>query len=72
MILVADSGSTKTDWLLQLNDGEVKQFRTAGLNPYFLSEKEIAKTRFRAPTHQDVARALSISFEDVDVAPARF
>ncbi|WP_295802138.1 N-acetylglucosamine kinase [Mucilaginibacter sp.] len=43
MILVADSGSSKTDWLLQLNDGEVKQFRTAGLNPYFLTEKEIAK-----------------------------
>lgn len=43
MILVADSGSSKTDWLLQLKDGEVKQFRTAGLNPYFLSEKEIAK-----------------------------
>jgi len=43
MTLVADSGSTKTDWLLQLKDGEVKQFRTAGLNPYFLSEKEIAK-----------------------------
>jgi glucosamine kinase len=43
MILVADSGSSKTDWLLTLKDGEVKQFRTAGLNPYFLSEKEIVK-----------------------------
>ncbi|ASU32932.1 BadF/BadG/BcrA/BcrD ATPase family protein [Mucilaginibacter xinganensis] len=43
MILVADSGSTKTDWLLHVKDGEVKQFRTAGLNPYFLSEKEIVK-----------------------------
>jgi len=43
MILVADSGSTKTDWLLQLNKDEVKQFRTAGLNPYFLTEKEIVK-----------------------------
>ncbi|WP_428328530.1 N-acetylglucosamine kinase [Mucilaginibacter sp.] len=43
MILVADSGSTKTDWLLTLPDNEVKQFRTAGLNPYFLSEKEIVK-----------------------------
>jgi len=43
MILVADSGSSKTDWLLQLKDGEVKQFRTAGLNPYFLSEKEITR-----------------------------
>jgi glucosamine kinase len=43
MILVADSGSTKTDWLLKLPTDEVKQFRTAGLNPYFLSEKEIVK-----------------------------
>ena len=43
MILVADSGSTKTDWLLKLSNDEEKQFRTAGLNPYFLSEKEILK-----------------------------
>jgi glucosamine kinase len=43
MILVADSGSSKTDWLLKVNDNEEKQFRTAGLNPYFLTEKEIVK-----------------------------
>jgi glucosamine kinase len=43
MILVADSGSSKTDWLLKLPSGEAKQFRTAGLNPYFLAEKEIVK-----------------------------
>ena len=43
MILVADSGSSKTDWLLKLSTGEVKQFRTSGLNPYFLTEKEIVK-----------------------------
>jgi glucosamine kinase len=43
MILVADSGSSKTDWLLTLPKHGVKQFRTAGLNPYFLSEKEIVK-----------------------------
>jgi len=43
MILVADSGSTKTDWLLTLQKDEVRQFRTAGLNPYFLTEKEIVK-----------------------------
>jgi glucosamine kinase len=43
MILVADSGSSKTDWLLTLPKQEVKQFRTAGLNPYFLTEKEIVK-----------------------------
>ena len=43
MILVADSGSSKTDWLLTLPNQEVKEFRTAGLNPYFLTEKEIIK-----------------------------
>lgn len=43
MILIADSGSSKTDWLLSLQNDEVKQFRSAGLNPYFLGEKEIAK-----------------------------
>src|SRR5258708_25233378 len=43
MILVADSGSSKTDWLLTLPNQEVQQFRTSGLNPYFLTEKEIVK-----------------------------
>jgi len=43
MILVADSGSSKTDWLLAPPGEEVRQFRTAGLNPYFLTEKEIIK-----------------------------
>ena len=43
MILVADSGSSKTDWLLALPRQEPQPFRTAGLNPYFLTEKEILK-----------------------------
>ncbi|MBB6111895.1 BadF-type ATPase [Mucilaginibacter lappiensis] len=43
MILVADSGSSKTDWLLSLPQQEPVSFKTAGLNPYFLTEKEIAK-----------------------------
>lgn len=34
MILIADSGSTKTDWRLLDKDGNVSQARTAGLNPY--------------------------------------
>jgi N-acetylglucosamine kinase-like BadF-type ATPase len=43
MILVADSGSSKTDWLLNLDGENVKQYHSSGLNPYFLSEKEILK-----------------------------
>ncbi|WDF54995.1 N-acetylglucosamine kinase [Mucilaginibacter sp. KACC 22063] len=43
MILVADSGSSKTDWLLSLPDQEPIEFRCSGLNPYFLTEKQITK-----------------------------
>jgi glucosamine kinase len=43
MILVADSGSSKTDWLLAVSQQEQLQFKTAGLNPYFLTEKEMVK-----------------------------
>src|SRR5476649_741623 len=43
MILVADSGSSKTDWLLKQPGQPAREFRTSGLNPYFLTEKEIVK-----------------------------
>ncbi|QKJ32512.1 N-acetylglucosamine kinase [Mucilaginibacter mali] len=43
MIVVADSGSSKTDWLLDKPGTDPVEYRTDGLNPYFLTEKEIAK-----------------------------
>jgi len=43
MILVADSGSSQSDWMLALPDGERLAFTTKGLNPFFVNEKEIAK-----------------------------
>src|ERR1700743_2776585 len=43
MILVADSGSSKTDWLLAVPQQEPLQFKTGCLNPYFLTEKEMVK-----------------------------
>ncbi len=39
MILIAESGSTKTDWRL-LNDAQ-HSFETIGLNPYFVSSEQI-------------------------------
>ena len=38
MILIADSGSTKCDWAHLSNDGTVKKFQSAGLNPQVQSE----------------------------------
>jgi N-acetylglucosamine kinase-like BadF-type ATPase len=43
MILVADSGSSKTDWLIDIPGQQQQGFTSAGINPYFLSEKEIVK-----------------------------
>jgi N-acetylglucosamine kinase-like BadF-type ATPase len=56
MILVADSGSSKTDWLLALPEQEPLPFRTSGLNPYFLNEKEIIKI-LKEQTPQMIAYA---------------
>ena len=43
MLIIADSGSTKTDWWLVDEDGKtVTATKTEGLNPFFLSEDEIA------------------------------
>lgn len=42
MILVADSGSSKTDWM-GYDNGNIITFNTKGINPYFLNEQEIYK-----------------------------
>jgi N-acetylglucosamine kinase-like BadF-type ATPase len=41
MLLIADSGSSKTDWRLVSSDGLVKPAGTAGFNPYFQTSEEI-------------------------------
>ena len=38
--LIADSGSTKTEWCL-INGKSTKTFYTQGLSPYFLSAEQI-------------------------------
>lgn len=41
MILVADSGATKTDWCLIDEKGERKAFATIGLNPTYLADGSV-------------------------------
>jgi N-acetylglucosamine kinase-like BadF-type ATPase len=43
MILIADSGSTKTDWRLIDENKQIHQFQTQGISPYFYSTIEIAE-----------------------------
>ncbi len=41
MILIADSGSTKTDWLFLKKDTEILKLKSAGLNPVVTTALEI-------------------------------
>jgi glucosamine kinase len=52
MLLVADSGSSKADWILTLSENQTVSFRTSGINPFFLSEKEIVKIFHNTPEIQ--------------------
>lgn len=52
MLLVADSGSSKADWVLTFSDNRTIPFRTSGINPFFLSEKDIVKIFQNTPEIQ--------------------
>lgn len=43
MIVIADSGSTKTDWCLVEEGESILRFTTRGTNPFFQTEEEIRK-----------------------------
>jgi N-acetylglucosamine kinase-like BadF-type ATPase len=42
MKLLADSGSTKTEWCLIQTDGQTRRLLTKGINPYFQTSEEVA------------------------------
>lgn len=44
MIIIADGGSTKTNWCLVNNEGKKTHFDTEGYNPYFASKEYIIQS----------------------------
>ncbi|PZX52639.1 N-acetylglucosamine kinase [Algoriphagus chordae] len=42
MILIADSGSSKTDWRVIHSDHSISQYRGIGFNPYYQTSEEMA------------------------------
>jgi glucosamine kinase len=42
MVLIVDSGSTKSDWVLLKSMNDIELFKTMGFNPYFHNETIIA------------------------------
>jgi len=47
MMMIADSGSTKTDWVVLEKGEEVHAYTTPGINPYFLNKEDIVKIIMR-------------------------
>jgi N-acetylglucosamine kinase-like BadF-type ATPase len=56
MILIADSGSTKTLWSLQDNEGSVRRFETKGFNPYFSDQQQLVNTLNESEVLQGIHR----------------
>lgn len=54
MILIADSGATKTEWRTITTDGQIGQARTVGISPYYQTDEAIA-----AELRQNLLPALS-------------
>ncbi len=56
MILIADSGSTKTLWSLVDNAGGVRRFETKGFNPYFSDQHQLVNALNASEVLQRVHR----------------
>lgn len=65
MILIADSGSTKTDWCVVLNGAVIKRLGTKGINPFFQSEEEINRRR-RLPFCLNCRKGNSMQFTSTE------
>ena len=64
MIIIADSGSTKTDWACVRKDGtDVARFKSLGYNPNFISGEEI---------HNDILKNLPEGFPTDEVTEVYF
>ena len=63
MILIADSGSTKTDWMLKHSAGDdshrvIARFQTQGINPIHMSDAQISSI-----LNGEALRALTLNLE---------
>ena len=73
MILIADSGSTKTDWCVVEHGQLIQQIFTKGTNPFFQSEEEISNEIATAliPQLKTTSSRLFIFTEPVVLSPTK-
>ncbi|WP_288880257.1 N-acetylglucosamine kinase [Pedobacter panaciterrae] len=63
MILIADSGSTKTDWCLIKNSGKSLYFKSEGYNPYFFAKSAMIES---------IRSSISVHIDPMEVATLYF
>jgi len=61
-ILIADSGSSKTDWRYIRSDKQISELRTSGLNPGSLNRSDISRTLNGVRQELEISRIDSIFF----------
>lgn len=72
MILIADSGSTKTDWAAVADDGGLlKTIRTVGLNPFQVTEEQIAVEAAKVASELASPASVTIHFYGAGCTPEK-
>ena len=63
MIIIADGGSTKTNWCLVTDEGKKVLFNTEGYNPYFSSTEYITLSlKDQLPTDLDIDKITEVNY----------
>ncbi|WP_395626981.1 N-acetylglucosamine kinase [Daejeonella sp.] len=63
MIIIADGGSTKTNWCLLNDAGQKIYFNTEGYNPYFVSSEYIIESLFKdLPSDLDLDKVTEVNY----------
>lgn len=62
MILIADSGSTKTDWRLVGEGAEVQSFGSVGINPFFHTSDSVASELLGLDASFDKSKVEEVHF----------
>jgi len=63
MIIIADGGSTKTNWCLITDDGKKVYFNTEGYNPYFSSKEYIIQSLNESlPTDLEIEKITEVNY----------
>jgi len=63
MIIIADGGSTKTNWCLVTEEGKKVYFNTEGYNPYFSNEEYIIQSlNENLPTDLDKEKITEVNY----------